>query len=79
MNNYRHITLLLKSGKICKRILYNSLLNFLNQSNLIYPAQSDFKPGDSFINQLLLITHEIHRSMDEYYETCRVFLIYWKF
>ena len=47
-------------GKIFEHVLYNSLFNFLNQNDLISPAQSGFKPGDSCINQLLSITHEIY-------------------
>ena len=65
VKNYRPISLLPICGKIFERILYNFQLNFLNQNDLISPAQSGFKPGDSCINQLLSITHEIYHSMDE--------------
>ena len=54
--------------------VYNSLFNFLNQNDLISPAQSGFKPGDSCINQLLSITHKIYHSLDENYEIRAVFL-----
>ena len=57
-----------------ERILYNSLFDFLNQDDLISPAHSGFEQGDSFINQLLSITHEIYHSMDEGYEIRGVFL-----
>ena len=36
--------------------------------------QSGFKPGDSFTNQLLAITHEIYESFDEGFEVRGVFL-----
>ena len=68
VKNYHPISLLPICGKISERILYNSLFDFLNQNDLISPAQSGFKPGDSCINQLLSITHEIYQSMDEGYE-----------
>ena len=74
VKNYRPISLLPICGKIFERILYNSLFNFLNQNDLISPAQSGFKPGNSCINQLLSITHEIYHSMDEGYEIRGVFL-----
>ena len=45
-----------------------SLFNLLNQNDLISPTQSGFKSGDSYINQLLSIFHEIYHSMDEGYE-----------
>ena len=74
VRNYRPISLLPICGKIFERILYNFLFNFLNQNGLISPAQSGFKPGDSCINQLLSITHEIYHSIDEGYEIRGVFL-----
>ena len=36
--------------------------------------QSGFKPGDSCINQLLSITHEIYQSFDEGFDVRSVFL-----
>ena len=48
--------------------------NFLLENNLISPNQSGFKPGDSCINQLLSITHEIYNSFDEGLEVRSVFL-----
>ena len=43
-------------------------------NNLISPNQSGFQPGDSCINQLLSITHEIYNSFDEGLEVRSVFL-----
>ena len=47
---------------------------FFIQSELISPNQSGFKQGDSCINQLLSITHDIYQSLDEGYEVRGVFL-----
>ena len=74
VKNYCPISFLPICGKIFERILYNSLFNFLNQNDLIPPAQSGFKPGDSSINQLSSITHKIYHSLDEGYEIRGVFL-----
>ena len=43
-------------------------------NNLISPKQSGFRPGDSCINQLLLITHDISISLDNGLEVRGVFL-----
>ena len=59
LKNYRPLSLLPICGKIFERLIFNELLNFLLENNLISPNQSGFKPGDSCINQLLSITHEI--------------------
>ena len=74
VKNYRSISLLPICGKIFEHILYSSLFNFLNHNDLISPAQSGLKPGDSCINQVLSITHEIYYSMDEGCEIRGVFL-----
>ena len=44
VKHFRPICLIPMCGKIFERILFNSLLNFLNQSDLISSAQSGFKP-----------------------------------
>ena len=49
-------------------------LVFLLENNLVLPNQSGFKPGDSCINQLFSITHEIFQSSDEEFEVRGVFL-----
>ena len=38
--------------------LYNEMLNFFLENDLIYPKQSVLRPGDACINQLLAINHE---------------------
>ena len=74
VKNYLPTSLLPICGKTFDCILYISLFNFLDQNYLISSAQSGFKSGDSCINQLLSITHEIYHSMDEGYEIRGVFL-----
>ena len=49
-------------------------LVFLLENKFISPNQSGFKPGDSCINQLLSITHEIVQSFDEGFEVRSVFV-----
>ena len=44
------------------------------ESNLISENQSGFKPGDSWVNKLLTITHQIFSSFDDNYEVRGVFL-----
>ena len=44
------------------------------ENDLISQHQSGFKPGDSCINQLLSITHEIYQSFDEGFDVRSVFL-----
>ena len=50
------------------------MLKFFTSNHLISPNQLGFKPGDSFINQLLSITHKIYKSFDDGLEVRGVFL-----
>ena len=73
VKNYRPIS--------TPRLLHIFLLNFVIQNYRISSAQSDFKPIDSCINQLLSIIHETNHSTDEVrsYEVMKFevyFLIY---
>ena len=40
------------------------MFEFLSENELISHNQSGFKPGDSCIDQLLCITHDIYQSLD---------------
>ena len=74
LEKYRPVFLRPIWGKIFERLTYNSLLAFLIVNELISSNQSGFKPGDSCINQLLSITHEIYKLFDDGYEVRGVFL-----
>ena len=47
-------------GKILEGLLFNEMFNFFIEKKLISSNQSGFKLGDSCINQLLSITHEMY-------------------
>ena len=74
LNNYRPISLLPICSKIFERLIFNEMFGFFIENDLISQHQSGFKPGDSCINQLLSITHEIYQSFDEGLDVRSVFL-----
>ena len=53
-------------------LTYNEVFGFFLDKDLVSANQSGFKPEDSYINQLLSITHDICKSFDDGYEI-RVF------
>ena len=55
VKNYRPVSLLPVFSKIFERLIYNAILD----NNLISSNQSGLKPGDSSINQLIAVTHEV--------------------
>ena len=50
------------------------MFSFFIENDLIFQNQAEFKPGDSSINQLLSITHEIYKSFDDGWEARGAFL-----
>ena len=62
--NYRPISLLPIFGKMLEKLIYDSLYSHLISHELLNPNQSDFRPGDSTVNQLLSITHTIFKAFD---------------
>ena len=72
--NYRPVSLLPICGKIFERLLYNEMLNVFLENDLISKKESCFRPGDSCINQLLSINHEILSVFDIGLEVRGLFL-----
>ena len=59
IKNFRPVSLLSVSGKIFECLLYDTMFDFFSKNNLLSPYQSGFRLGDSCINQLLSVNHEI--------------------
>ena len=78
VKNYRLYYLLPICDKVFERHTFNDMFNFLSANKLIFENQSRFQPGDSFINQLLSVTHEIFTSFDNGLEVRNNFLYTYK-
>ena len=63
IENYRPISLLPVCRKILERLIYNKMFEFFTENELISHNQPGFKPGDSFISQLLCKTIFINHLM----------------
>ena len=50
------------------------MVTYFIKNNLISKNQSEFKPGDSCVNQLLGITDEVFSNFDDNYEVRGAFL-----
>ena len=76
LKNYRTVVSLLPTcGKsFLERLIYNNLFEYFIDNDLISQNQSGFKQGNSCLNQLISITHEIYQSFDEELEVRGVFL-----
>ena len=72
IENYRPISLL-PACQILEGLLYSKMFEFFTENELISQNQSEFKPGDSGISQLLCVTHDIYQSFDDGLETRATF------
>ena len=72
--NYCPISLLPSLSKICEKIVFVRLYNFLLEINFLNLFQSGFRPGDSTVNQLIFIVHKIHEAFELGKEVRMVFL-----
>ena len=73
LKNYQSVSLLPICGKILER-LFNEMFRFLIENNLTFLNQSGFKWGNSCINQLLSINHEVYKSSNDGFEVWDVFI-----
>lgn len=73
IKNYRPISLLSLTGKLMERCVYKHVYNFLTSNNIITSHQSGFVAGDSTVNQLLSISHDISKAIDNGKEVRAVF------
>ena len=64
IKNYRPVSLLSIFSKIFERVTFKEMFINFSANKVISKNQSGSQPGDSCINQLLSITHEILTSFD---------------
>ena len=76
VKNYCPICKVSICGEMFECLLCHSLFDFLIQNDVISPTQARFKPGDTCVNQLSSIMHEIYHSMDEVCKIGNVFSCY---
>ena len=62
--NYRPISLLSCLGKTFERCVFKHIFNYLRAHNIISIHQSRFTPGDSTVNQILSIHHDICMALE---------------
>ena len=65
LQNYHPVLLLPVCSKLFEIIVFNPMLEFLEENNLLCPYQSGFRSSDSCQSQLLSIVHDIYASFDQ--------------
>ena len=68
LKNYCPVSLLPICGRILEQVMFNEIIKFFIENDLTLSNQSGFKPGDSCLNQLVSVKHDIYKSFDELHE-----------
>ena len=74
MTNYKPISVLPVMGKILERIVHDQLYRYLDENNLLHPAQSGFRPGHSTVSSTVIFLNSIYSVFDKNMITGSVFL-----
>ena len=74
IKNYRLVSLLPIFSKVFECIIYDNILKYIWDKNIISPKRFRFRPGESCVNRPLSITHYIFTSFDNGLEVREVFL-----
>ena len=61
-------------SKICEKIIFARLYDFLMDIGFLHPFQSGFRPGHSTTSQLTYIIHQIYECLENGKEVRAVFL-----
>ena len=64
VDNYRSVSLLPTCSKIFAKLIFDSICEFLNKSNLFNNNQSGYRSNVSDIHQLIAITYNISSALD---------------
>ena len=64
VSNYRTISLWSNINKVHERIVFKHLYNHFLENDILTPLHSGFIPGDSTVNQLLLLYNTFCKALD---------------
>ena len=62
LTNYRPISLLSTFSKLIERLMYNKVMNFLTENNILYKHQYGFRPKHSTIHPIIHLLNHIAES-----------------
>ena len=62
--NYRPISVLTFFAKVLEKIIYNKLLNFISDNNILYDHQYGFRKGRSTQQAIITLVDKITKSQE---------------
>ena len=74
ISNYRPISLLSVFNKLLKKLMYNRLIKFLENNEVLFSGQFGFRSNRSTSHAILLITDKIQNAIEKKLYSCGLFL-----
>lgn len=73
-NNYRPISIISNVAKIFEKIIFKRLFNYINESSILSPCQSGFRPNFSTTTVLTKFVNDVTSSLDVNMPTGAIFI-----
>ena len=74
MSNYRPISLLSNLDKIIEKLMYNQIIQFLEDNKIIYYKQFGFRKNFSTAYAIITIIENIQSALDNNKSACGIFI-----
>ena len=65
IQNYRLISVLIFFSKVYERVIYNNLLDFIMENNILYDKQLGFRKDHSTSHAIMTLVNKVSKSLDE--------------
>lgn len=74
IGNYRAISMLSVFSKLFEKVIHRHISDYLEENNIINPAQYGFRTGHSTVHALVNATENVHKSLENNMYTLGVFI-----
>ena len=74
VKNYRPICSLSPFSKIFEKIIYNRMIEFIDQNNILSPNQFGFRKGLSTESAIIQFIDNVHKGLDKRHHTIAIFM-----
>ena len=74
VKNYRPICSLSPFSKIFEKIIYNRMIEFIDQNNILSPNQFGFRKGLSTESAIIQFIDNVHKGLNKRHHTVAIFM-----
>ena len=64
VQNYRLISVLPYFSKIYERVIYNHIIDYIDDNKTLYDKQFGFRKGDSTLHAIIILVEKVAKALD---------------